>query len=362
MPVVPNEWDNYGGWEFGHNRLFFEQRIQPKGIYEKTKIVNVEENSVALPRPWNPARKAAVSASLYLFFCLCYIIYSDEVAANIAHDQDQLEALQAMKGIAFMVVTALAFFAVSYFRFRKIRRNEETISQQKQTLIESERRSAAGLCAASLAHDLNNVLQAFANLREIHLHAKPNDAKFIERMTEMTNQGFDRMTMLSKRLSKMCKAIASGSPENTELRSITSEIIALAHLHAGVQDRKLLFQPGDPLSASLDIGLYEQMLFNLILNSAQAAPTGGLVEISLRKVKDEVELRVSDNGPGIPLALRKKIMEPGFTTKPQGTGLGLISVTHFCQFHEGHLIVEESEFGGADFRVLFRSQPVSNPC
>jgi signal transduction histidine kinase len=100
-------------------------------------------------------------------------------------------------------------------------------------------------------------------------------------------------------------------------------------------------------------GELNQVWANLIDNALDAAPDSGRVEISASRVGQQIVVRVSDNGAGIPLDLRNRIFDPFFTTKPvgQGTGLGLDIARRLVRKHEGDIEVE-SEAGRTEFRVL----------
>ena len=93
--------------------------------------------------------------------------------------------------------------------------------------------------------------------------------------------------------------------------------------------------------------------------NGQYAPT---VRVSTRQVEGHVEIRVEDNGPGIPAGIRSKIFEPFFTTKPTGSGTGLglsLSYDIVAQGHGGAMTVESKEGEGATFIVSLPVQPTS---
>jgi two-component system sensor histidine kinase AtoS len=96
-----------------------------------------------------------------------------------------------------------------------------------------------------------------------------------------------------------------------------------------------------------------QALRNLVVNAIDAQPGVGSVRIDLARDQDEVVLRVSDAGPGLDPELARKVTEPFFTTRAEGTGLGLALVHSIARLHGGRLEIapEPSALGGAEFRI-----------
>ena len=75
------------------------------------------------------------------------------------------------------------------------------------------------------------------------------------------------------------------------------------------------------------------------------------IEISSSQEDNYILIRIADSGPGVPIALRSKIFEPFYTTKKEGTGIGLSVVDRIIRDHKGSINVETSKWGGADFRI-----------
>jgi signal transduction histidine kinase len=97
----------------------------------------------------------------------------------------------------------------------------------------------------------------------------------------------------------------------------------------------------------------EQVLLNLLLNAQNAMPNGGHVLIRIYYDRDEalVQMEVSDNGPGIPEELQKKIFQPFFTTRTEGIGLGLATCLKNIQYHGGTIEVDSEPGHGTRFRI-----------
>jgi len=104
-----------------------------------------------------------------------------------------------------------------------------------------------------------------------------------------------------------------------------------------------------------------QALRNLVENAVVAQPHGGRVRVSLHRVGDQIEARVTDAGPGIPADLRGRVLEPFFTTRAEGTGLGLPLAHTIARLHGGSLEIssEPSDLGGADVRLRIPFLPAA---
>ncbi|MEF1174902.1 ATP-binding protein, partial [Vibrio sinaloensis] len=92
-------------------------------------------------------------------------------------------------------------------------------------------------------------------------------------------------------------------------------------------------------------------LSNLVMNAIQIAGKASQVDVFFRPVNNELRISVQDSGPGVPKELQSKIMEPFFTTRSQGTGLGLAVVQMVCRAHDGRLELISEEGDGACFTM-----------
>ena len=120
---------------------------------------------------------------------------------------------------------------------------------------------------------------------------------------------------------------------------------------------------GAPALVRVSGGVLRQVLYNLIQNAADASPQGATVHVVVRLVGEQLEIRVSDSGPGVPVELRERIFEPFFSTKDRragargmGLGLGLALVRRSVLSSGGQVRVESSATGGAEFIVTLRLQ------
>jgi signal transduction histidine kinase len=110
--------------------------------------------------------------------------------------------------------------------------------------------------------------------------------------------------------------------------------------------------------AQLDANHAEQIFMGLITNALEATPKGGRVTIRTHTLRDNgsatrINVSIEDTGEGIPVESRERVFAPFFTTKPDGTGIGLSLAKKFVERNGGKIIVSDGISGGAKFDVMF---------
>src|SRR5262249_19168164 len=108
--------------------------------------------------------------------------------------------------------------------------------------------------------------------------------------------------------------------------------------------------PEEPLPIKADIDLMKQALLNVVINGVQAMPQGGPLTISTRREEDIAIAEIRDHGAGIPQDAQDKIFEIDFTTKKEGSGIGLAQTYQILQWHYGTVEFESNEGEGTTFR------------
>lgn len=230
-----------------------------------------------------------------------------------------------------------------------------------------QRLSALGEMAASLAHQIRTPLSA-AVLYATHLgkdHLPAGDrARFAGRLGE-------RLRHLERLVNDML-SFARGGSGGAEYFGLHELLDALAQSvegelqAAGAQWRVANAAPDLQICGNRDALV--SAMGNLVSNSLQAMPQGAVLDLRVRADSaGEIELRLRDNGPGIPASERERIFNPFYTTRPGGTGLGLAVVQATLRAHHGDVHLETPAGGGCEFvlrlpSVLATAELVSGPC
>jgi signal transduction histidine kinase len=323
-------------------------RFASSGESENMKPNRRPAATVELPET-HPVRTAMTGAAIYVAIALAYIVLSGHVAAAFAGSLEALRTIEAIKGVAFVVVTGLLFFFISLGWWRTTRR-------QRDLLIQSERRAVAAMYGASLAHDLNNMLMGLHGLVEaLKVHEK--DDEFLIGMRGSVEHAIQTLAPFSKRLASMAKEFRPGEKTAVDLAAALGRIVELARKHPAVRFCALRATDLPPVTLDLHVELLEQAVLNLIVNAAQAAGPKGRIELRVRREARSVCLEVHDDGPGIPPEKTETIFAAGYTTKQDGSGLGLLSVQAFAASCRAGIAVERSPLGGAVFRLVLPATP-----
>jgi signal transduction histidine kinase len=302
-----------------------------------------------------PARQAVESAALYILLCSTYILLSGYFASSTAATPQQLYVVETFKGIAFILVTGALFFAYSFLRCKRIRGQEETILAQEKSLLQAERKLVAAMSAAAVAHDLNNLLMALSGLVEGLKGREGADPSLLVMRKEL-EAGIDNLARLAKRLASTARRAVPEKKEKVDVKSALYELAAVVRKHPDGRFCSLSLVGIEPLTLVLDRTLFDEAVLNLLINAAQAAGPTGQIEVRLTTEPGSAILEIHDSGPGVPEDLIKDIFEPCFTTKTEGTGIGLLAVTAFAATCGADVGVGRSPLGGAVFRFRIPTQ------
>lgn len=225
----------------------------------------------------------------------------------------------------------------------------------RQKAVETERMVALGSLVAGVAHEVNNPLAGLKNcVRWLERNELPEEKR--REYLALMEEGLDRIEEVMKRL------LDFGRPHPPRLQPLPATSLAedaLALLRPLFQRRRIAspILDGEPEAAArADRRLVAQALVNLLLNAAYVTQDGGELRIRVRRRTGLVGLAVEDDGPGIPQEVRERILDPFFSTKPEGDGTGLgLSVTRtIVDAHGGELTFEFPDGGGTVATVWLR--------
>jgi PAS domain S-box-containing protein len=246
------------------------------------------------------------------------------------------------------------------------RAQARTIEDQQQKMAESARFTALGEMAAGIAHEINNplaIIQSSAELINLSLGRAEPDMNKVRSAVGHIEGTVVRIAKIISGLKSFARDGGKDPFAPASFRTIISETLELCQMrfrNSGVQ-LEILMPDGDlPLDCrSVQIS---QVLLNLLNNAFDAINGQTKKQVAVRLLADDAyyRLQVCDNGPGVPRAIREKIMQPFFTTKPpgKGTGIGLSLSRSIIEDHGGKLLLKDLS-GTTCFEVLMPKAQVS---
>jgi signal transduction histidine kinase len=281
------------------------------------------------------------------------VLYVDNTGSAEPFSSDALRTAEALARHAALAIENAQMF-------EREQHTIEELQQAQKRLLQSEKLATIGQMAAGIAHELNTPLTyMMGNLELLELQElNPGQREMLSSIA----RGAERIKALAHRL------LAFSRPAHEEMvplvpNDVVERSLELCQYQIS-SGRVTLVKRLDPALPRV-LGVSNQLemaLINLVVNAVHAmGQTGGTLTVSTRRWGDEVEIAVSDEGPGIPERIRAAIFEPFVTTKPEGkgTGLGLSTVLMVVERHKGRIDYTTGEGQGTTFRITLPPAPAA---
>lgn len=216
-------------------------------------------------------------------------------------------------------------------------------------LIKAEKLSIVGELAAGIAHEIRNPLTALKGF--VQLMSKTANGKDSAYLTVM----FDELKRIESIVNEFL-VLAKPTIEHHRrhlLKDILNEVCIVIQPHASIQNVKIeISQQAQTPTLLCDKNRMKQVFVNLLKNAVEAMPEGGVVQIDAKQLDDnQIAIYITDHGMGIHEDDVNKIGEPFYTTKPTGTGLGLMVTERILESHGGSLRINSEVGLGTTVRV-----------
>jgi two-component system NtrC family sensor kinase len=263
-----------------------------------------------------------------------------------------------------------------------LQKSLEELKAAQVQLIQSEKMASLGELTAGIAHEIQNPLNFVNNFSEVSTELVDEMNEEIDKgnledakqIAQDLKQNLEKINHHGKRAGDIVKGMlqhsrtSSGQKEPTDINALADEYLRLAY--HGLRAKDKTFNAATKTDYDETIGLIKiipqdigRVVLNLITNAFYACTERSrgavnenyepVVSVSTKKEKNMIEIKVKDNGNGIPEKVLDKIFQPFFTTKPtgQGTGLGLSLSYDIVKAHGGELTVETKEGEFAEFII-----------
>ena len=344
IPTVARQREGVEGLE---ERITISRHILDKAINERAAILTTDamtdERFQELASVRDFQIRSAICAPLVYKEDVLGVVYLDTTSGTHVFGERDVDLVAG--------VAAQASVAIENARlYTDLRNAYEELKSAQQQLVASETLSTIGTLAATVAHDMINIVTPLQPLIDIML-----------RNADVNTEDEEAVRRQTKRLSALAERLMSFSQsEDVSLRpaainDIVASTISLLNTEINHNSIDLEMDLAEDLPEVLvDETHIDRVFLNLCLNAIEAMEETGNPRLTIRTYQDQDEVAISfrDNGPGIPADSDHDVFEPFFTTKETGTGLGLFSCRRIIQVDHNGVIEYESEPGqGTTFTV-----------
>jgi two-component system NtrC family sensor kinase len=242
----------------------------------------------------------------------------------------------------------------------RVRERNAELAKTQAALGRQQRLAALGQFSAGVAHEINNPLGGILTFASLIREALPDDSPIRADAEEVVAQA-ERCRKIVRELLEFSRQ-RDAQIVRCDITKVVERTLALLDQQASFQNIRIVreFDPGRPVVLA-DESQMQQVFINLFVNAADAMNERGTLTITIGndEALDEVFVRVTDTGCGVPENLREAIFDPFFTTKDpgEGTGLGLAVACRLVASHGGRLELQSEVGRGATFTVLLSHAP-----
>lgn len=227
----------------------------------------------------------------------------------------------------------------------------ESVEEIESELEVSRRMAAIGRLTSGVGHEVKNPINAIV----VHLELLKN------KITEDNAPALRHLEVIESEIHRLDRVVQTlvdfSRPVELQLREqdlcqVIGDVLALSAEELSTRNVQLESSlPLYPLPVNIDADLIKQAAINVIQNGAQAMPDGGKLHVVLEEDRKTALLRIADEGPGIPDDIREKIFDLYFTTKDEGSGIGLAMTYRILQMHHGSVEVQSELGRGTEFQL-----------
>jgi signal transduction histidine kinase len=276
-----------------------------------------------------------------------------------------LLCLFAGAGVLGIFYFALDRVELDYQRQHDLEHQLLRLGTEHQRILQIEKLSALGTMVGEIAHQLNNPLVGVVNLAQLAAREADDPAITRKLLTEIHRAGEDCHAFIQSMLQ--FSKVSGFESMPTPMAQVIEETVLLFRQTESRHLPVEVHLPEQPVILTVDPILIRHALFNLLLNAAQATVDEGAIVIALERAASPDSgapgwvLSVTDHGKGIAPDVMDKIFLPFFTTRSDGTGLGLPVVQHVALLHNGYVTASNQPGGGTQFAIWLPEENKSDP-
>lgn len=228
----------------------------------------------------------------------------------------------------------------------KVNERGDTAPDARDDVVRAAKAAALGELTQGAAHELNNPLLAILGLVDLLLAEAEDESRAQRRLTVVRDTALEMRAVL-RALLEFARDTGD-SRELFDLGDTVRRTVALVRHTASAPDVELVERlPHVALGVTGDRSRIGQAVLHLLVNAYAALPAGGKVVVEVATGETSATVTVTDSGAGVPAELAERVFEPFFTTRRDGSGLGLAASRAIAESHGGGLELRDAEHGAA---------------
>jgi two-component system NtrC family sensor kinase len=241
----------------------------------------------------------------------------------------------------------------------KVEERTRELMELHNQLLHSERLAVSGRLAASIAHEINNPLQAINSFISAVIHESDKESKHVEYL-ELAQEGIFQIADIVKQLLAFSRPDKI-TREFQDINPIVEKTLLMVKKELAKGRIKVMIELAPDLpEVKVSAQQINQVLVNLILNAKDAMPEGGELRIKTGRDNLGIYIQICDTGTGMSEEVMERMYEPFFTTKKEkGSGLGLSVSFGIIKAHGGDMIAESKEGKGTSFTISLPANGLS---
>jgi signal transduction histidine kinase len=222
------------------------------------------------------------------------------------------------------------------------------IREMEARMRAADRLATVGRMAANIAHEIRNPLASLSGAVEVLAGGAPDETR--ERLAQIVLKETGRLNGIIREFLESARP-APLSRMSVNVAEAVDEVLVLLEHRATPGTLKTVREFAPAVMWSIDVQQFRQAVWNLCLNAVQAMPEGGELRVSIAPVAGRLLVRITDTGEGIAPDDLGHIFEPFFSTRPDGSGIGLALVHRIVQDHGGEIDVQSRPGHGSTFTI-----------
>jgi len=232
----------------------------------------------------------------------------------------------------------------------KVEQRSRELQAAQAELIRAEKLAALGRMAAGIAHEVNNPLQPILNCLEVAIEDTENGERPDTEVLRVAEREVQRIKSIVSRLLDFARP-SNSEPAAVDLQELINEVLLLTAKQLERSGVRVTTQLNYAPVISGNATQLKQVMLNLVLNAMEAMPDGGDLVIELYPERGGVVIRLQDTGVGMDEETVAQIFDPFYSTKREGTGLGLAGTYGIIEGHGGTIQVDSQPMQGTTFTI-----------